>query len=194
MNKKISKYSGHMCGDCPNCGHWRKAYFFEKTWFKIIFFTILFLIVLFVKADATSCPKGQQRITKVVDGDTFDVKEGRIRLLGIDAYDKQSVRMVKKQVIRTGYKTERVKKFGILATNYAEDMLLGKCVMLKSDYKDKGRYGRLLRYVSIEGMDFGSLVLERGLGNAYCGDRKIRRYEEYNELSEFKCKNNKEKK
>ena len=169
----------------------------------VINIIVLILFIIFIRfliSTAFACPQGQTKIIEVIDGDTFDAEIGenrflttalkteRIRLLGIDAYDKQSSRMVNKQSIRTGYSKERVKNFGILATNYAVDMLLGNCVMLESDYRDKGSFGRLLRYVKIDGKDFGSLVLERGLGNAYCGDEKIKRYNEYNELSEFKCK------
>lgn len=155
----------------------------KKLWFLLIG---IFLMALM--SFKFTCPKGQQRITRVIDGDTFDTEEGRIRLLGIDAYDKKSKLMIERQAIRTGYTKERVKNFGILATNYAEEMLLDKCVILESDYKGKGRYGRLLRYVSIEKEDFGSLVLKKGLGNAYCGDKKIKKYEDYNKLSDFKCK------
>jgi endonuclease YncB( thermonuclease family) len=170
----------------------------EKFSWKEFFFTMIAIAIVLLLAaayaNATPCGKGQHRITKVVDGDTFDIEEGRIRLLGLDAYDSMSTRMIDKQAFRVGqylFTTPHrgyIRELGKNATKFAKDTLLNKCVVLESDYRDKGRYGRLLRYVRIDGMDFGSLLLERGLANAYCGDKKIKRYNEYNELSEFKCK------
>lgn len=157
-------------------------------WFYLLIGIFLILLV----SIAFACPQGQHKIIKVIDGDTFDVEEGRIRLLGIDAYDTMSTRMIVKQRDRTGrgiFRTSRktIIQIGQNATKFAKDTLLNKCVILESDYRDKGRYGRLLRYVKVNDLDFGTLLLERGLANVYCGDKKISKYNEYNELSEFKC-------
>lgn len=153
-------------------------------------FLIIFIIMFFISLkSAFACPQGQHKIIKIIDGDTFDIKEGRIRLLGVDAYDTFSKKMIKRQKVRTNdiFSGDIIEK-GKVATSFAENTILNRCVILENDYKDRDIYGRLLRYININGADFGALLLDRGLGNVYCGDKKIERFNRYNELSEFRCK------
>jgi len=151
-------------------------------------FSILLLSIFLI----ATCPINEFKVVKVIDGDTFDIEEiGRIRLIGVDAYDSRSTRMIRKQSERTGYNQKKIKQLGVKATEFAKIILFGKCVILKKDYKDTGSFKRKLRQVEVENKDFGELLLKRELGNAYCGDQKVAMFQYYNQLSKFKCKNKK---
>lgn len=75
-------------------------------------------------------------VTRVVDGDTIDVKledgtEERIRMIGVD----------------TPEVTSQAESFGREASNFTKSELSGKAVYLEKDVTDRDRFGRLLRYV-----------------------------------------------
>jgi hypothetical protein len=67
-------------------------------------------------------------VTRIIDGDTFEIASGEIiRLLCVDTPEKKE----------KGYEE---------ASNFLSDLILNKQVRLESDSKDKDDYGRLLRY------------------------------------------------
>ncbi len=140
-----------------------------------------------IEANASSCPNGQQLVTNVVDGDTVDIENlGRIRVLGVDTYDKNK-RMASKQSIRTGMSINQVNRKAYLATKFAKKLLQGKCVELETDYKEYGYYGRYLRYIKVDDYDYGLIAIKKGFGNVYCGDKRVKRYKQYQAASKFKC-------
>jgi endonuclease YncB( thermonuclease family) len=75
-------------------------------------------------------------VTQVIDGDTIDVADGsRVRLIGIDTPERG----------QCGYQQ---------ATAQLERLVLGKQVALVVGARDgTDRYGRLLRYVDVDGLD-----------------------------------------
>lgn len=80
-------------------------------------------------------------VQRVVDGDTFVTSAGeKVRVLGIDSCEMGT-------------------EGGAAAKKYAEDMILGHSIELKSQPGvDKDRYGRSLRYVLFDdGRDYGKL-------------------------------------
>jgi len=92
-------------------------------------------------------------VTKVVDGDTIDVVGGdglsaTIRLIGIDAPEKG--------------------RCGSTAATKALTALVGdKDVVLTPGARDDvDKYGRLLRYVDVDGVDAGKAMIESGLAVA----------------------------
>lgn len=105
------------------------------------------------------------RVVHVVDGDTIDVEmklgfgvsyKSRVRLAGIDAYEK---------TLRGGTTPEEKEK-GIKGTVFLTDLLAGREVLLKS-FKDKGKYGRFVAEVFVRGdekysfgqcLDSGNLI------------------------------------
>lgn len=144
-----------------------------------IIFCLFLLICGFKETDT---------VVRVIDGDTIQTKNhGVVRILGIDTYDTNS-KMVKKQQERTGYSAQKVKDLSWEGKRYAKKELEGKTITLEKDRVDKDRYNRKLRYIEVDGKDYSKNVLKKDLGNTYCGDKKIKRYKEYNKLSKFKCK------
>ncbi len=100
-------------------------------------------------------------VTKVVDGDTFDVlldgKMERIRLIGIDTPETVDPR-------------KPVQCFGVEASKTAKTLLTGKRVRLEIDptQDDRDVYGRLLRYAYVEdGPFFNEYMVAEGYAHEY---------------------------
>jgi len=73
-------------------------------------------------------------VARVIGGDTIELKGGkRVRLLGIDA-------------------TEKGQYYHDEAANRLKQLVEGKKVVLEKDVTDRDRYGRLLRYVYVDGI------------------------------------------
>ena len=81
-------------------------------------------------------------VTKVIDGDTFETSDGwTVRVLGIDSCEAGT-------------------HGGTLATVAARQMLIGGDVTLaREPGVSTDQYGRLLRYVSVNGVDFGQMMV-----------------------------------
>lgn len=92
--------------------------------------------------------KYKVNVTKVVDGDTIDVdidlgfgmcyKKQRVRLMGIDTPESRT-------------RDLEEKFYGLLSKEFLKNCLKGKTVFLISH--DKGKFGRILGELFIEGND-----------------------------------------
>ncbi len=100
-------------------------------------------------------------VTKVVDGDTLDLEvdlgfsvkvEHRIRLHGVDAYET-SLR---------GDTTEEEKQKGIEAKAFLIERLLRKKVVIETIKDKKGKYGRYLANVCIDGKMVSEMLVKKG--------------------------------
>ena len=90
-------------------------------------------------------PKTPQiKVTRVIDGDTVELANGRsVRLLGIDT----------PEVGDCGYDQ---------ATRRMEGLVLNRMVTLVKATEDTDRYGRLLRYVDVANVDAGYRQIRTG--------------------------------
>jgi micrococcal nuclease len=99
-------------------------------------------------------------VVHVVDGDTVDVdidgNTRRLRLIGIDTPETVDPR-------------KPVQCFGKEASNRAKELLTGKKVSLEADASqgDTDTYGRLLRYVYIDGQSFNKKMIADGFAFEY---------------------------
>lgn len=121
----------------------------------------------------TPLPKGEVIVTKVVDGDTIHVKlngnDTTIRIIGIDTPETVDPR-------------KPVQCMGKEASTRAKKLLMGKAVYLEPDLTqgDKDKYGRLLRYVFINGSDdYGLGAILEGLAHEYTYDVPYKYQTEY---------------
>lgn len=92
-------------------------------------------------------------VTRVIDGDTFEVTGGRrVRVLGIDSCEMSTAG-------------------GREAKETAEILLAGSQVVLTAQpgAPDKDRYGRLLRYVMVGSSDFGRSMVIYSHTGVYAG-------------------------
>ncbi len=91
-------------------------------------------------------------VVSMIDGDTFDVERNgtreRVRMIGIDAPERE----------QCGYAE---------ASAALRDAIGGRSVTLVSGAEtDRDTYGRLLRYVEVDGFDVGLDLIEQGLAAA----------------------------
>lgn len=131
---------------------------------------IIYLVAIVLAANIYG-QDGNFLVVRVIDGDTFEIESGeRVRLLGIDTPEKWESSKLDKDSERSGKDKETIKKLGALASEYAENLLLGKKVVLVADSTndDKDRYGRLLRYAYLEdGTFFNLKIIQDGYAYAY---------------------------
>ena len=74
-------------------------------------------------------------VTRVVDGDTVELKDGRkVRFIGVN----------------TPESTTRTEEYGREASNYTTEKLEGKTVWLQKDVSETDRYNRSLRFIWLE--------------------------------------------
>lgn len=103
---------------------------------------------------------------RVIDGDTIVIQGGeRVRYIGIDA-------------------PEHDEPLGPAATQLNREMVEGRWVRLERDVSDRDRYGRLLRYVYVDGTMVEGELVRQGLAlvRAYPPDTKY--HQELLELEE----------
>lgn len=96
-------------------------------------------------------PLYAQKVTKVIDGDTYVLENGdKVRMIGINAPEM---------------KTE----FGDDAKQHLIELIEGKTVELKSDKGngDKDKYGRILRYTILNGEDINQRMVCDGYAIVY---------------------------
>lgn len=100
-------------------------------------------------------------VTRVVDGDTIIVDtngaQEKIRLIGVDTPETVDPR-------------KPVQCFGKEASLFTKNLLEGREVRLESDSSqgDRDKYGRLLRYVFLEGGTFiNREIIAQGYGHEY---------------------------
>ena len=115
-------------------------------------------------------PRGHT-VVEVVDGDTIKAivfgKVETIRLIGIDTPE-------------TVHPSEAVECFGPNASQAAR-VLRGRLVMLEADPSqgDRDRYGRLLRYVFLDGRNFNRYLIAEGFAHEYTYDGPYRHQAEF---------------
>ncbi len=110
-------------------------------------------------AAASPTPSGLQQalVVRVVDGDTIDVLIGgekmRLRYIGVDTPETVDPR-------------RPVGCFGKEASARNRELVEGKTVGLEKDVSETDRYGRLLRYIWLDGRMVNARLVEEGYATA----------------------------
>jgi len=122
-------------------------------------------------------------VSKVVDGDTIDVKiDGvaeRIRLIGIDTPEVVDPR-------------KPVQCFGVEASNKAKAVLTGQSIALEKDASqgDRDTYGRLLRYIFLkDGTNFNQTMIKGGYAHEYTYNLPYKYQQEFKEAERYAQEN-----
>ncbi len=108
-------------------------------------------------------------VDRVVDGDTIDVVldlgfsvlyKSRVRLFGIDTPES-----------RTRNKDEKAR--GKMASKYLEDAVNSGNVVIRTELKDsRGKFGRVLGTVVVDGVDINQAMCKAHLAVPYFGQSK----------------------
>ena len=112
------------------------------------------LILLFIVAFLVGCSpvtEGQVRVVRVIDGDTIEIASGaHVRYIGIDTPETYP----------------QVEPFGLEAKAKNIELMEGKLVTLERDVSDTDKYGRLLRYVYVDGLFVNGELVRLGYAEA----------------------------
>lgn len=96
----------------------------------------------------------------VVDGDTFYLGGDKVRIAGIDAPETHPP--------RCAYEA----RLGRQATEQLQSLLNSGAVMMTGIERDRDKYGRLLRNVSVGGRDVGEAMIAAGVARPYVSGRR----------------------
>jgi len=108
------------------------------------------------------------QVLSIPDGDTLTVRVGGkrelVRVLGIDTPEMN-------------YNDGTPDCGAQVATQWLRQRLTGARVVLFADPRepDRDRYGRLLRYLQLDGVDLGGELIDAGLAAAYRRTNALRR-------------------
>lgn len=101
-------------------------------------------------------------VTRIVDGDTIEIEGGKIvRYIGIDTPE-------------TEHPTKGIECYGKEASKRNKQLVLGKKVELEKDISETDKYGRLLRYLWLNGTLINEQLVAEGyaLSSSYPPDTK----------------------
>ena len=123
-----------------------------------------------VTGSPTSSGLHQALVVRVVDGDTIDVLIGgetmRLRYIGIDTPETVDPR-------------RPVGCFGKEASARNRELVDGQTVGLEKDVSETDRYGRLLRYVWLDGRMVNARLVEEGYATAATFPPDVRHQEQF---------------
>ncbi len=106
------------------------------------------LLLLAACGGGSPCGTTEAKVDRVIDGDTIVLADGhKVRYLLVDAPETT-----------LGHDD----CYGSNATQFNTDLVLGKTVQLSYDVQCTDRYGRLLAYVTVDGMEVNTLLVQRG--------------------------------
>jgi micrococcal nuclease len=130
----------------------------------VLIFIFGFVIGLFIgwvlpkenKESQVNSKEEKAKVIKVIDGDTVVIEGGEsVRYLGIDA-------------------PEQSEEYYREATEFNRKLVEGKVVELEKGIRDRDEYGRLLRYVFVDGVFVNAELISQGLARAYIFDSSER--------------------
>jgi len=101
-------------------------------------------------------------VQRVIDGDTIELSTGEVvRYIGIDTPE-------------TKHSTKPIECFGEKASQRNKELVEGKQVQLEKDVSETDRYGRLLRYIWLNGRLINEQLVAEGyaFASAYLPDSK----------------------
>ncbi|MGR9244147.1 thermonuclease family protein (plasmid) [Rhizobium leguminosarum] len=111
-------------------------------------------------SDAFSICGSGQRITCVVDGDTFWFRGEKIRIADIDTPELSPPRC------------QRERELGLAAKNRLLDILNSGPLSFKTTAKEEDRFGRKLRIVYRDRHSVGDMLVAKGLARKWQGSRR----------------------
>jgi len=109
------------------------------------------------------------RINRVIDGDSVDVCID----LGFDISFTSSVRLYGVDTPESRTRDPEEKKCGLLAKKFLEDAVKnGKNIIIRTQKDEKGKFGRVLGSLVIDGININHKMIEENLAVAYYGQSK----------------------
>lgn len=108
-------------------------------------------------------------VTRVIDGDTIEIESGdKVRYIGIDTPE-------------TKHPSKPVGCYGKEAEVKNKDLVEGKKVKLEKDISETDKYGRLLRYIYLDGVMINELLVKEGYAQASSYPPDIKYQDKFND-------------
>lgn len=137
--------------------------------FILIFFPVLIILLVFYftrKNYSAALPPSvvisptadiklfeKARVKHVIDGDTVILSDNsKVRYIGIDSPEMD--------------KNGKMECFGENAKNFNRQLVENQFVSLEKDISDKDKYGRLLRFVYLDGIMVNEILVSQGFARA----------------------------
>jgi len=109
-------------------------------------------------------------VERVIDGDTIYLGSGEsVRYIGVDAPEIH-------------HPSRGMECFGPEAAKRNRELVEGRWVALEEDAVDRDSYGRLLRYVYVDGMMVNAVLVEEGYAYSYYWPPNTKHYQELIQL------------
>ena len=105
----------------------------------------------------------------IYNGSTFafvyNDKIIKTKILDIECFESQKGMILEEQATRSGISSDSALALGIKAKALADSLILGKEIKIIRDSTriDYDSWGRLYRYVEVDGMRYDSIMIERNL-------------------------------
>lgn len=108
-------------------------------------------VLLLLLLSGCIVPPETARVTRVIDGDTIIIQgDFRVRYIGIDTPEVYP----------------QLEEYGLEAQELNRRLVEGKRVRLERDVSETDKYGRLLRYVYVDGILVNAEMVRHGLAEA----------------------------
>ncbi|MEX1997648.1 MAG: thermonuclease family protein, partial [Candidatus Andersenbacteria bacterium] len=119
----------------------------------------------------------QATVARVIDGDTIELSTGeRVRYIGVDTPETVDPRTAPQCL-------------GKEASNKNKELVEGKAVTLEKDVSETDRYGRLLRYVYVDGKMINEALVAEGFAKASSYPPDVKHQEKFR-AAEQSARNN----
>jgi micrococcal nuclease len=114
-------------------------------------FLALFLVVAVLLLSCIPATESQVKVVRVIDGDTIEIAGGsHVRYIGMDTPETYP----------------KVEFYGPEAKAKNIELVEGKLVTLEKDVSETDKYGRLLRYVYVDGVFVNGELVRLGYARA----------------------------
>ena len=148
----------------------------KKIYYKVLIFCIIFF---FQQNSFALIFKG---IPRIIDGDSLEINNNKIRLIGIDAPEMKQI--CKKPYLNISFLNfQRNYECGLMVTNELKKFINNRTIKCISESKD--RYNRYLSTCYLKNKDINSWLVKNGYAIAY------RRYSKKYVLEEQYAEKNK---
>jgi micrococcal nuclease len=115
------------------------------------FLALLLIIAIFLLSCAPVATESQVKVVRVIDGDTIEIAGGaHVRYIGMDTPETYP----------------KVEFYGPEAKAKNIELVEGKLVTLEKDVSETDKYGRLLRYVYVDGVFVNGELVRLGYAEA----------------------------
>lgn len=152
---------------------------------------LLPLLSIFLFITPTFAANAEATVTRIVDGDTIDIKIGSekeaIRLIGIDTPESHDNKKARKDSARTKTDLAVITSQGRQASAFLSDLVaLNSTLTLEYDVEKRDHYGRILAYAYLpDGRMLNEVIIRSGYASLMTIPPNVRYVEKFKKAYEL---------